>query len=50
MEETSETSCKPKRVICLRSLRIVIQPKEQFHIILHLFKIEHDKEKLKSIE
>lgn len=50
MDETSETKCKPKRLICLRSLRIVIQLKEQFHVILHLFKIEHDKENLKSID
>jgi hypothetical protein len=50
MDETLETRCKPKRVICLRSLSIIIQLKEQFYIILHLFKSEHDKEKLKSIK
>jgi hypothetical protein len=50
MDETSETRCKPKSVICLRSLCIIIQLKEQFYSILHLFKIEHDKEKLKSIK
>jgi len=50
MDGTSETRCKPKRLICHPSLCIVIQLKDQFHIILHLFKIELDKEKLKSIE
>jgi hypothetical protein len=47
--ETYGWDCKPQRLICLHSLCIVIQLKEHFHIILHLFKIEQDKENLKSI-
>jgi hypothetical protein len=50
MDGTSETRCKPKRLICHPSLCIVIQLKDQFHIILHKKKKKKKKEKLKSIE